>query len=183
MSSAHGSRLTAHDTASMLLVGTVRRPHGLRGEVSVEVATDFPERFVPGSILTWSAGVRQCALTLRSARRHGARMLMCFEGVPNLEAARELAGGELCIPVKDAVPAPEDFYYSHEVDGWSCLDIAGKVLGVARGLAETAAGPLLSVETLTRKETLVPFVRPIVVSVDRAERRIVLDLPEGLLEL
>lgn len=167
----------------MLLVGTVRRPHGLRGEVSVEVATDFPDRFVPGATLYWSAGLRRRVLRLRSARRHGARMLMCFEGVPSLEAARELGGGELCIPAEEAVPPPADFYYSHEVDGWSCLDIAGRILGVARRLDETAAGPLLSVETSAQKEALVPFVRPIVVSVDRRQRRIVLDLPEGLLEL
>jgi len=167
----------------MLLVGTVRRPHGLRGEVSVEVATDFPERFVPGSVLYWSAGVRRRVLTLRSARRHGARMLMCFEGVPGPEAAKDLAGGELSIPAREAVPPPADFYYGHEVDGWSCFDVAGNVLGVAKGLAGTAAGPLLSVETPAQKEILVPFVRPLVVSLDRTERRIVLDLPDGLLEL
>lgn len=167
----------------MLLVGTVRRPHGLRGEVSVEVATDFPARFVPGSILHWSAGLRRRVLTLQSARRHGARMLMCFEGIPSLEAARELDGGELSVPAEEVVPAPADFYYSHEVDGWSCRDIAGGILGVARRLDQTAGGPLLSVETTARKEVLVPFVRPIVVSVDRIERQIVLDLPEGLLEL
>jgi 16S rRNA processing protein RimM len=167
----------------MLLVGTVRRPHGLRGEVSVEVATDFPERFVPGSILYWGESPRRRLLKLLSARRHGARILMFFEGIAGVEAARALAGGELCVPVEEVVPAPADFYYSYEVEGWPCFDTAGRLLGVARHLGETAAGPLLFVETPARKEALVPFVHPIVVAVDRVGRRIVLDLPEGLLEL
>ncbi len=108
---------------------------------------------------------------------------MSFERIENVAAASELAGGDLCVPAEESVPPPADFYYSHEVEGWQCLDTAGNVLGIARGLEETAAGPLLSIETPAQKEALAPFVHGIVVAIDRRSRRIVLDPPEGLLDL
>ncbi len=110
-------------------------------------------------------------------------MLLKFEGVNDVDAARALQGGELLVAVEDAHPAPEGFFYEHEVRGFSCEDAGGRRLGVASGLERTPAGPMLSVDVGAGREALVPFVHPIVVAVDREGRRIVLDPPEGLLEL
>jgi 16S rRNA processing protein RimM len=167
----------------MLLIGLVHRPHGLRGEVSVEPRTDFPERFVPGLRLLWMAGTAQRHLTVLSVRPHGRRLLVSFEGIGDVESAGGLSGGELCVPEDGAARSPEDHYYAFEIEGWRCEDRAGRRLGSAAGLEETPAGPLLSVRTEAGRTALVPFVRPIVVEVDRASRRIVLDPPEGLMEL
>jgi 16S rRNA processing protein RimM len=167
----------------MLLVGTVRRPHGLSGEVSVEIATAFPERFQPGARLAWRRGQEQRPLILESARAHGDRWLLRFEGVGDPEAARALAGGELCVPGEEAFPAPEGFYYSHRVEGWRCEDPAGRPLGTVAGLESTPAGPLLTVRTPEGKAALVPFVAAIVVEIDEASRRMVLDPPDGLFEI
>jgi 16S rRNA processing protein RimM len=167
----------------MLLVALVKRPHGLAGEVSVEVLTTFPERFVPGSDLEWIRGSEKRSLRLSAARPHAGRWLLRFEGVDDVEAARALAGGELAVPESDAYPAPEGSYYSHRIRGFRCEDRRRRSLGIADGLEQTAAGPLLTVTTPAGKEVLVPFVAAIVVEVDDAERRIVLDPPEGLFEL
>lgn len=167
----------------MLLVGIVRRPHGTSGEVSVEPATDFPERFAAGARFLWRREKDERALSIVAARPHGARILIRFEGVEGASAARSLAGGELWIPEDDAMPPPEDFYYGHEVEGWRCEDRTGRVLGRAQRLTQTAGGPMLDVDTGRAEPVSVPFVRPIVVSVERAEKRIVLDPPEGLMEL
>lgn len=167
----------------MLVVGVVRRPHGLQGEVSVQVVTDFPERFVPGSALSWRDGSRTRSLKLSGVRWNRERLLLSFEGIGDAHAAAELAGGELSVSVSEAVPAPPGFYYSHEVEGWRCEDGQGKRIGVVTRLEKTPAGPLLSIETADRREALVPFVRPIVIEVDRDARRVVLELPEGLLDL
>ena len=118
-----------------------------------------------------------------SARPHGSRLLITFEGVQGVEEARELAGGDLEVPEEEAAPAPEGFLYGHEIEGWRCEDRGGRVAGTVRQLERTAAGPLLAIDTPSGREALVPFVWPIVVAVDRAERRIVIDPPEGLLEL
>ena len=167
----------------MLLVGIVRRPHGTAGEVSVEPATDFPERFVNGLELLWRRDETERTLRVDSARPHGPRILIHFEGVDDAESARELSGGDLSVREEDAVAAPEDFYYSHEIEGWQCEDPQGRPLGRAYALEQTAAGPVLLVNAGGREPVSIPFVRPIVISVDRATRRIVLDPPEGLMDL
>ncbi len=167
----------------MLAVGRIRKPHGLSGEVSVEVWTDFPERFATGLSLVWRLHAAERTLSLEGVRGRRDQMLLKFEGVDDVDAARALQGGQLCVAVEDAHPAPDGFFYEHEVRGFSCRDAGGRVLGVALGLESTPAGPMLSVDVGGGREALVPFVHPIVVDVDRAARRIVLDPPEGLLDL
>jgi len=121
------------------------------------------------------------ALRITSARGHGRRLLLRFDEVDTLDGARSLAGGHLA--VTEAPPAPNDFFYSHEISGWTCEDGSGRRIGIATGVAETPAGPMLTLDAPGRKDVLVPFVRPIVVRMDRDGKRIVLDLPEGLLDL
>lgn len=167
----------------LLIVGRIRRTHGLDGEVSVDVVTDFPERFVPGALFVWRGTGPEKMLTLKSARPHTGRLLLAFEGSDTVDAARALCGGELCVSEADAHPAPEGFYYSHEVRGFACEDAAGRRLGTAAGLEATPAGPMLTVEKEAGGEALVPWTHPIVVRVERGQQRIVLDPPEGLFEL
>jgi 16S rRNA processing protein RimM len=167
----------------MLLVGEIRRPHGLEGEVSVEAHTDFPQRFVPGASLTWRRGERQRDLVLESVRPHSGRLLMRFRGIATAEEAAALTGGDLCVPEGEPVEAPADFYYSHAIEGWTCRDAAGRDLGTVVGLEQTAAGALLEVRTPSARAALVPFVRPIVVEVRAEDRLIILDPPEGLFDL
>jgi 16S rRNA processing protein RimM len=167
----------------MLLVGVVRRPHGREGEVSVEALTSFPDRFRPGLPLMWKKEGEEKQLTLSGARPHAGRMLLAFEGVRNLTAARELAGGELFVADEDRVPPPEGFYYSQDIEGFRCEDPTGMPLGTVTNLEQTPAGPLLLVEMPGKGSVLVPFVRGIVVRIESRGRRIVLDPPEGLFEL
>jgi 16S rRNA processing protein RimM len=162
----------------------VRRPHGVAGEVSVEVFTDFPEkRFEPGSGLLWKRETTERSLAVASVRPQGDRLLVRFDGVEDADAARALAGGELSIPQDDAVAPPEDFFYGHEVEGWRCEDRQGRTLGVARRVELTAGGPMLLVDSGRSEPVSIPFVRPLVVSADRGARLIVLDPPEGLMDL
>lgn len=167
----------------MLLVGSVRRPHGLRGEVSIEAATAFPERFREGARLEWRRELESRSLILVAARPHGGRWLLRFEGIEDVDAARALSGGELVVPESEAFPAPEGFYYSHRIEGWRCEDRRGKPLGTVANLEQTPGGPLLTVTTLAGKSVLVPFVASIVIEIDEATPRIILDPPEGLFEL
>jgi 16S rRNA processing protein RimM len=175
--------MDAPDKPELLVVARIHRPHGLKGEVSAEVLTDFPDRLRPGLSLLWHRGTETRSLVLASARPHGARVLLRFENVADPDAARALGGGDLCVPREVAVPPPEGFFYSHEVRGFACVDREGRALGTAAGVEQTPAGPLLSLTLPSGKEGLVPFVAEYVVAIDRAAGSIVLDLPEGLLEL
>jgi 16S rRNA processing protein RimM len=177
----HSSPATDH--SPLLVVGVVRRPHGLAGELSVEVTSSFPERFAPGLSLIWRRGGAERSVKLLSARPHGKRLLLTLEGVSDVDGAEALSGGDLCVPQESAFRAPEGFHYSHELAGMPCENPRGVLLGHVVSLEETAAGPLLEIDTTMGRRVLVPFVDAIVVSVDRKRRRIVLDPPEGLLDL
>ena len=167
----------------MFAVGYVHRPHGLNGEVSVEKLGDSENLFEPGGLFVWVSGERRRDLKLSAGRAHGRRWLLSFEGISDVESARELSGGVLELAGGTLPEAPEDFYWSHEVRGWLCLDASGRTLGEVLDLGQTPAGPQLTLATPEGREILVPFVRPIVVEVDRESRRVILDPPEGLLEL
>jgi 16S rRNA processing protein RimM len=168
--------------SSHLLVGMVRRPHGLKGELSVEPLTSFPERFVPGLSLVWTRGSEERPLRINGVRPQGRNLLLTFEGVLDVDAARGLAGGELSVSKGEAFPLPEGVHYSHELAGLPCFDPKGTPLGQAVRLEQTPGGPLLEIDTPKRRGVLVPFVEGIV-TVDRGGRRIILDPPEGLLDL
>ena len=164
-------------------MGVVRRPHGLAGEVSVEATTSFPERFTAGLSLLWRRGAEERSLTVASARPNADRLLILFEGVSGVDAARTLGGGELLVPRGKAVRPPDGFFYGHELEGWRCEDLQGRLLGSVAGLEKTTAGPLLEIDTPSKKGVLVPFVESIVVRIDRAAQRIILDPPDGLFDL
>ena len=169
----------------LLVVASVRRPHGLAGEVAVDISTDFPDRFAPGARLTWRRGGDLRPLTIESARPHGRRWLLRFAEASGRDASAALVGGELCVARREAIPPPHDseYHYSHAVEGWACEDSNGRALGRVEALEETPAGPMLTVRTPEERSVLVPFVRPIVVSVEPDARRIVVDPPAGLWEL
>lgn len=145
--------------------------------------TDFPGRFVEGLRLFWRSADSERELAVVSARLSGRRLLIRFDGVEDAASARELAGGELFVPEAEAVEAPEDFYYSHRIEGWRCEDTRGRPLGRVVKLEQTAGGPMLSLAASGREAVSIPFTRPIVVSVEPDERRIVVDPPEGLMDL
>jgi 16S rRNA processing protein RimM len=161
----------------------VRRTHGLAGEVLVEPLADFSEVFRPGESYVWKSGERARDVTLGGRRGHSGRMLLSFEEITDVDAARELAGGVLCVPRERLPESPPDFYRTDEVAGWRCEDPAGLLLGSVAFLEETPAGPQLTLRTPAGKEVLVPFVRPLVASIDARSKRIVLDLPDGLMDL
>ena len=166
-----------------LVVGRVERPHGVRGEVSVSIQTDFPERFAAGERFLWRRGEETRELRVVTVRPHARRLLVGFEDIEDAAGARELSGGDLWIAAENAHPAPPGFFYEHEILGWVCEDVSGKRLGQVSGLERTPGNPTLSVEIAPGKVALVPFVHGIVVSIDRETRRIILDPPEGLMDL
>jgi 16S rRNA processing protein RimM len=155
----------------------------LTGEVLVEPLGDFADVFGPGVDCVWKSGERARNVTVSGKRGHSGRMLLSFEGIANVDAARELAGGVLCVLPERLPERPPDFYRSDEIHGWRCEDPAGQLLGAVELLEETPAGPQLTLRTPAGKEVLIPFVHPLVRSIDAPAQRIVLDLPDGLMDL
>ncbi|CAN7494354.1 ribosome maturation factor RimM [Knoellia sp. LjRoot47] len=172
-----------------LLVARIGKPHGLRGEVTVQTHTDDPERrFAPGTVFATQAaagtGVPR-ELTLATARKHGEIWLLGFEEIPDRTGAESLRGTRLLLDL-DGVDEDEDDdegWYEHDLVGLAVHDPAGAVLGEVRGLTVGAAQDLLEVKLTDGREVLVPFVEAIVTSVDVEGGHVVVDAPAGLFDL
>lgn len=167
----------------LVVVGRLGRPHGLRGELTVEVRTDEPElRMPPGAELVTepaSAG----PLTVRSARWHGDRLLLTFNGVTDRTGAEGLRGVLLQADVDpDALPTDPDEYYDHQLVGLAVHDEDGVLLGTVAEVIHLPGQDLLAVRREGRREALVPFVTEIVRAVDPVTG-VVVAPPPGLLDL
>ncbi|RBM19966.1 ribosome maturation factor RimM [Prauserella sp. PE36] len=168
-----------------VVVGRVAKAHGIRGELAVDVRTDSPEeRFAEGAVLTGQARDGSTTrLTVTAARWHSGRLLMRFAEVPDRTIAEELRGVLLLGDTDDLPPIEDpDEFYDHELEGLRAELTDGTVVGTVREVVHSPGGELLSVDRDGR-DLLVPFVREIVPQVDVAGGRVVLDPPEGLLDV
>ncbi|GAA5083857.1 ribosome maturation factor RimM [Nocardia iowensis] len=170
-----------------LVVGRVAKSHGVRGELVVEIRTDEPEaRFAPGSTLRGrlarSKEVRD--FTVESAREHSGRLLVFLAGVADRDAADALRGTLFVVDSEDLPPSDDpDEYYDHELEGLTVQLTDATVVGTVREVLHSAAGELLSVQAAEDgREILIPFVTAIVPTVSLADRLVVIDPPEGLLD-
>ncbi|MQA87073.1 MAG: ribosome maturation factor RimM [Streptosporangiales bacterium] len=164
-----------------LVVGRVGRPHGIRGELLVEVLTDDPAaRFAPGSVLATSRpGVGP--LTVERTRWHSGRLLVTFAGVTDRSAAEAMGGTQLLVDSADlpAIEDPDEFY-DHELVELTVETTDGVPVGVVVDVLHH--GQDILVVRSADVETLVPFVAAIVPKVDLAAGRLVIDPPPGLLD-
>lgn len=170
-----------------LVVGRIGRPHGLRGEVSVEPRTDEPERrFAVGATL----GARRNrpgergddTLTVRGHRWHSGRLLLTFDEISDRDAAEEARGTLLVVPVDpDERPDDPEEFYDHQLVGLAVVAPDGAPVGRLKEVVHGTAQDLLVVD-VDGREVLVPFVSALVPEVDLAGGRIVVDDRPGLLE-
>lgn len=165
-----------------IVVGRIRRPHGVRGEVSVEVRTDDPDRrFAVGSTLSTDPASHG-PLTLQASRWHSGNLLLIFKEVPDRTAAEQLRGTWLVVDSADLGPTGDpDEFYDHELIGLTAVTTDGKVVGPVTDVRHYGQD-LLVIKSAADDELLVPFVAAIVPEVDVAGGRLVIDPPPGLLE-
>jgi 16S rRNA processing protein RimM len=174
----------------LVVVGRVGRAHGVRGDVAVEVRTDDPERrFVPGArLLTSSASASApSVVTVEHARWHSGRLLLHLVGVEDRTSAESLRGLLLQVEVDpDETPADPEEFYDHQLVGLAVVDPAGTSVGSVVDVVHGAQDLLVIEHGATgsrAQRSLVPFVRMLVPEVDLDAGRLVVDLPDGLLDL
>lgn len=173
------------------LIARIGKPHGIRGEVTVQAHTDEPEaRFQVGALFSTQAAPGSgvpLTLTVRSARLHRAIWLLGFEEIPDRTGAESLRGTRLLLwaEVEPSLDDPDDddAFYEEDVVGLSALSPQGEVLGEVVGLEVGAAQDVLLVRLTDGRTALVPFVSAIVPVVDLKRGRVVLDAPAGLFDL
>jgi 16S rRNA processing protein RimM len=167
----------------MVLVGRVVRPHGLRGQVVIASETDFgAERFAPGAKVWRQPGEAMSELVVVDSYPQADRWVVAFENVTTVEDAEELRGIELRIPEDARMPLGPDEYYLYDLVGCEVRTAAGVEVGRVQAVYTGAGGALLSVDR-DGAEVLVPLVKAMVPEIDVAARRIIVDPPEGLLDV
>ncbi|HXI31471.1 MAG TPA: ribosome maturation factor RimM [Vicinamibacterales bacterium] len=167
----------------MALVGRIARPHGLRGQVIVNLETDFPEeRFQPGSELFVERGGRVEQVTVTTVRFHRERPVIGLRGVESITEAQSLAGLELRVPLDALAALPEGAFYRHDLIGCRVETTSGGAVGVVTDVEGSLAGSRLVIAG-AGGEVLVPLAAEICREIDAAGKRIVIDPPDGLIDL
>jgi len=188
----------------LLVVGQIGKPHGIRGEVSVAVRTDEPEeRFVAGSAFTTevprdrrvSTGPAPGAapgepyrvpaqLVIESVRWHQGRGIVQFEGVHDRNVAEALRGVLLQVDSAGLTPPDDpDEFHDHQLIGLRVEALDGSVLGTVDRIDHAPSADLIVLQKAAGGTALIPFVSQMVPKVDLAGGCVLVDLPEGLLDL
>lgn len=169
------------------LVARIGKPHGLRGEVTVQLHTDDPEaRLAVGTVLDTEArpgsGVPR-QLTVRSTRVHNGIWLIAFEGVPDRTGAEGLRGTRLVLDADTELEqdGDDEGWYEDDLVGLEVRDPAGTLLGTVTGLEVGPAQDRLVLELTDGVTAYVPFVEEIVPEV--TDDHVVVDAPPGLFDL
>lgn len=177
-----GGRIAVASSAQpeYLVIGRVRRAHGVAGEVAVEVLSNVSGRFDPGSEMVVSLRGRRERSKVVSARSHRDVVLVRFDGCEDRDEAELLRGAVLEIEAHRAPESEPGSYYFHELIGCRSTDRAAGELGVVVDVVEDGGGLILKISDGSRS-LLVPFVAQYIRRIE-AGQSIEFDLPEGLIE-
>jgi 16S rRNA processing protein RimM len=171
----------------LVIVGRVRRPHGVHGELLIEVMTNEPDavyasgRRVFGGTVEGDAGDDAPVLTVTETRPFKDGLLVRFREISDRTQAAMWNGRHLLVPGDELVPLTEGQVYVHELKGMTVELSSGERVGTVTDVFEVPQGLLLDVAR-DRGAVLVPFSGEIVTAVDRERRVVRIDPPPGLLE-
>lgn len=169
----------------LVAVARAVKVRGLNGEIVADLLTDFPDRFADLSqLIAVAPGGERQVVKLEGYWFHQSRVVLKLAGYDDSETARAFVGHEFAVPEEDRVPLPEGHYYDWELRDFVVATADGKPIGQVRDVMRIGAGvEMLVVVNHDRREHLIPMVQSIVLEIDVPGKRIVIDPPEGLLEL
>ena len=169
------------DTAEprFIAIGRITRPHGLRGELTVEVLTDFPERFDTIEIAYLGDSQQADAWSVTATRWHKDRVLLTLRGCEDRTTAEKLRGLLVQIPIEEAMALSEDEYYPHELVGLDVVTTEGEDLGRVSEVIFTKANEVYVV-TGSRGQLLLPAIAEVIEHIDLDTGQMTVRLMEGL---
>jgi 16S rRNA processing protein RimM len=164
-----------------LAIGQVTRAHGVRGEISVTVLTDFPERFETTDWVYLGNELEADPYRLEKHRWHRDNVLLTLAGITDRTQAEQLVGQLVQVPVEEAVPLPEGSYYLYQLIGLQVVTSAGQKLGVITSILETGANDVYVITTDRQEEILLPAIPDVIKGIDLKQGQMVVELMEGLI--
>ncbi len=172
-----GSRGSAEPL--FLAVGRLRRAHGLRGEILMEVYTDFPERLRAGVIVY--VGPDHKPMRITGKRAHTKGLLLLFEGFTSRETVRSLQNQWVSVRADDRPALPDGQYYHHELIGLRVVTEEGRYLGVLEEILETGANDVYLIRAEGREDILLPAIESVIQQVDLGNGEMRVHLLPGLI--
>jgi 16S rRNA processing protein RimM len=166
-----------------LIVGVVTKPHGVHGDLVVQILTDFPERLQPG--VRFGLGPEDGPVELHTAfavRYHRGQWLLGIDGLRSRDDVEPWRGRYVFLPEQALDELPEGYFYEHHLAGLECRSPSGEVLGVVSGVDPGAGGQSRLVVRRGQREFLVPYVDAIVRGVDLEAGVVTVDPIPGLLD-
>ncbi len=160
----------------VVVVGIIKGPWGSRGEVKIDAASDVPQRFAPGSLLF----LGDAPIKVQWSSNHKKRLVVKLEGIDDRIQAEALMVQILHVPEEAVPPPPENHYYYFQILDMGVWTKEGELLGTVKEILNTGSNDVYVVRDQQR-DVLVPAIEDVVVEVDVKNRRMVVDLPEGLL--
>lgn len=175
--------MTDAGSSELVIIARAVKPRGLKGELVAELLTDFPGRFeaVQELVLVSPGGERTIG-RLENYWFQNDRVVLKLAGYDDVEAAKELVGVEFAVPESERVRLPSDHYYDWELEGCT-VKVGSESIGKVQSVIRTGGTEILAIADENGKESLIPLVDSIVVEIDAAAKTIVVDPPEGLLDL
>ena len=165
-----------------LIVGRAGKPHGVHGDLLVEIVTDFPERLMDGVRFGVGGDTGPDAFfEVHRVRFHKGRWLLSIRGIRNRDDVEDWRGRYLYLPEQALEDLPDGYHYEHQLQGLECRSPEGAILGKVTGL-DPGQGQSRLVVRRNHREFLVPYVPEIVREVHLEGGFIIIDAPRGLLD-
>lgn len=169
---------------SLVVIAHTTRTRGLKGELVADLLTDFPDRFQGlARLFAVAPGGEPWPIQLENHWFQKDRVILKFTGYDTVEAAQALINHDFAVPESESVQLAPDEYYDWQLEGCRVETVTGDQVGVVKGVMRTGGVHLLIVAGDQQKDSLIPLVGSIVIKLDTEGKLIVIDPPEGLLEL
>jgi 16S rRNA processing protein RimM len=163
-----------------LVVGFLRRPHGLHGEMVMEIHTDFPERLKPSLPVYIGDSYQKAVIT--GTRVHNEGLLIKFEGVETPEQAGRLRNQPVYVTAADRPVLPAGQYYHHELIGFAVVDEKQESIGTLIEIMQTGANDVYVVRKPDGREVLLPVISSVILAIEAGKRQICVRPIPGLLD-
>ncbi len=159
-----------------LVVGRLRRPHGVLGEILMDVLTDFPERFDPPKVLF--VGEEHKEMTLISRRWHQNSLLVKLDGINDRDQAGQYRNALIYATASSSPKLPDGEYYQHELIGLTVYDEAGDLQGTLVEILGTGSNDVYVVLSPSGEEILLPALESVILKVNLSEKTMIVRPPE-----